>query len=1176
MWPALLRYVRAHGERFGLASSEHPIRAILLARQAFRRAGRQRLTWLLFAGEAPAPFAVARHYASNIYNPLLEREYQVCRELWERFPEPIVPQPISLVEIEGYAVFFEQAFPGSSLAAEIAHRAQWDPSGRTLPELVGSHLQIVGGLIRRMDAVAERASPADLEAELFQIYWNCRVHLGAEEEERLLLDAALGLLRPLAEAIPTRKRIVNLDLVPSNILHRGGQAVVVDWEYHRRSTLWPFEALKFASRYLAELERWGWWKDGGGGFEKYLEGQLGEIGGLVDRFLEDLGLPVREPRWRQALGLLYFLMEWELVASVAADLPWMQQTLKDRLWRALGREGLERARGIQRLAVLEEMVRGLRAELEAKEADLAAQRAKVQEMERVIETLTKEFESYRADKEIYIAQLLARLSWKRYRIVDTILSPLWYLRHPGEAVRKIFRFLPFWCQTLVHTLKSGALFNLLLKPRGPFRNRYVVEDNSCVILYSTDPGLVTNYEPRAILRPPAPGKRRVRVSLIAPAKNEARNLLAWWHSLVSQTRLPDEIIVVESGSTDGTAELLHELVTKSPVPMKVISAPEANIAQARNLAIAQAQYDIIACIDLGCRADPNWLEKLVTPFEMDAQVMVAAGWYEPIRADGQPVRHRNWWLELRRVHPQSFIPSSRSLAFQKQAWEAVGGYPEWLTLTGEDTYYALELKRYGGTWAFVPEAVVRWEAPDSVWAYLEKMFRWSVGDGESGIHAEYYWRYALALGALLALGGAAALGLGLSLLLGGPFWLLPAAGLAGLGAALPVASRWAGAGLDPVAWAGRGAAVVGFLAGARRRRIVEGRRLAGVKGTWFILSGVPIDDTGGGARATQVALELLRQGYFVVFISKFPRYESRDLGLRFIHPNLRTYRVNDFRWEEWAEAHRPLLDSGRPLAALVEFPLADFLPIVDRVKALGGRVVYDLIDDWATSLGGNWYRPEVERAFIDRADVLTATAAPLVDRLRELSGRPVYLLPNAVNTRLFVPNRWYQRPADLPLAEWVMMYVGALWGEWFDWELLIRLADAYPEAAVVVIGDYQGQCPEQRPNLHFLGLKPQRDLPAYLAHADVAIIPWKVNKITQATSPLKVYEYLAMHRPVVAPDIQPLRGIPGVWLAKDPEEFVRLASWIRFELYPYSDVERFINDNSWTERIKILNQLVII
>jgi glycosyltransferase involved in cell wall biosynthesis len=238
-------------------------------------------------------------------------------------------------------------------------------------------------------------------------------------------------------------------------------------------------------------------------------------------------------------------------------------------------------------------------------------------------------------------------------------------------------------------------------------------------------------------------------------------------------------------------------------------------------------------------------------------------------------------------------------------------------------------------------------------------------------------------------------------------------------------------------------------------------------------------------------------------------------------------------------------------------------------------VIYDLIDDWATSLGGNWYRPEVERAFVDRADVLTATTAPLADRLRELSGRPVYLLPNAVNTRLFVPNRWYQRPADLPRAEWVMMYVGALWGEWFNWELLIRLADAYPEAAVVVIGDYRGQCPEQRPNLHFLGLKPQRDLPAYLAHGDVAIIPWKVNKITQATSPLKVYEYLAMHRPVVAPDIESLHGIPGVWLAHDPEQFVQLVSKVRFEHYPKDDVDRFVTANCWTERVKQLNALIL-
>jgi glycosyltransferase involved in cell wall biosynthesis len=446
------------------------------------------------------------------------------------------------------------------------------------------------------------------------------------------------------------------------------------------------------------------------------------------------------------------------------------------------------------------------------------------------------------------------------------------------------------------------------------------------------------------------------------------------------------------------------------------------------------------------------------------------------------------------------------------------------------------------------------------------MFRWAVGDGESGVHAEYYWRWAVGLGVFagLTLVLLLALGAGLGLGVIDPLWaVLPVLGWLGAAARLR----------DPAILAGRAAAVAGFLAGVRRRPLVEARRWAQLRGVWFILSGVPIDDTGGGARATQVALELLRQGCFVVFISKFPRYESVDLGLRFAHPNLRTYRAADFDWDRFVGQYKALLE-GKPLVALVEFPVADFLPIVDRVRGAGGRVIYDLIDDWATSLGGNWYRPEVERAFIDRADVLTATAPALADRLRELSGREVQLVPNAVNSRLFDPSRPYPRPEDMPGAEWVMIYAGALWGEWFDWELVIRLADAYPEAAVLVIGDYRGQCPERRPNLHFLGLKPQRELPAYLAHSDVAIIPWKVNKITLATSPLKVYEYLAMRRPVVAPDLPPLRGIPGVWLASCKDEFVHLVKYVRDVDYPVDQVTDFVQANNWEARVKVLSSLV--
>jgi glycosyltransferase involved in cell wall biosynthesis len=634
------------------------------------------------------------------------------------------------------------------------------------------------------------------------------------------------------------------------------------------------------------------------------------------------------------------------------------------------------------------------------------------------------------------------------------------------------------------------------------------------------------------------------------------------------------MIIVESGSTDGTSELLQQIADKSPFPVKVIHKPKANIAQGRNLAIQEAQYDLIACIDFGCEADPKWLENLVTPFEMNPDLLVSCGWYEPINKDGKPVRHRKWWPRLEQINPQSFIPSSRSLAFRKKAWQAVGGYPEWLTLTGEDTYFALELKKYGGTWAFVPEASVRWEAPDSVIAYLSKIYHWSIGDGESSVFALYYWRYFLALSALFFFGSGTAVSLILGIFYGFPFWLISALGVAGLTILLPIVNQWTKAGIDPIAWLARAFAVAGFLKGRQNRKRVDERRIKNIKGIWFILSGVPIDDTGGGARATQITLELLQQGYYVVFISKFPKYESKELHIRITHPNLQTYSMENFHWNKWEKVNRLLLDSGKPLATLVEFPLNDFLPLIEQIKKRKGSIIYDLIDDWNTSLGSTWYRKETEQEIIDKADHLVATASFLAERLQNLSGRSVLLLPNAVNTRLFVPNRPYKRPPDFPRGKWSMIYIGALWGNWFDWDLLIRLSDRYPEAKIVVIGDYRGQCPEKRSNLHFLGLKPQRELPPYLAYSDVAIIPWKVNEVTLSTSPLKVYEYLAMKLPVVAPDLPPLRGIPGVWLASNPNEFIELTSQVRWSSYPTLEVEKFVAENSWIERVKSLTKLL--
>lgn len=118
------------------------------------------------------------------------------------------------------------------------------------------------------------------------------------------------------------------------------------------------------------------------------------------------------------------------------------------------------------------------------------------------------------------------------------------------------------------------------------------------------------------------------------------------------------------------------------------------------------------------------------------------------------------------------------------------------------------------------------------------------------------------------------------------------------------------------------------------------------------------------------------------------------------------------------------------------------------------------------------------------------------------------------------------------------LYVGALWGGWMDWALVDRAARALPHVSFVFVGDHRGEGAGLPGNCAFLGLKAQGDLPAYLAHARVGILPWKDDAVTQATSPLKVYEYVAMGLQVAAPDLEPLRGIPGVRRCADPPAFV--------------------------------------
>jgi glycosyltransferase involved in cell wall biosynthesis len=336
-----------------------------------------------------------------------------------------------------------------------------------------------------------------------------------------------------------------------------------------------------------------------------------------------------------------------------------------------------------------------------------------------------------------------------------------------------------------------------------------------------------------------------------------------------------------------------------------------------------------------------------------------------------------------------------------------------------------------------------------------------------------------------------------------------------------------------------------------------------------ILTLVPPEDTGGGSRPAQLAAELHRRGW---------RIEWRYALPIFPWPERRRPRIAGVEVRHVGEGG----PGGDPSAAnggsrvapiLVEAPHP---ALCARVRAVepGTRVIYDAIDLWDGALGLGWYAPGDERWLVERADRLIASSALLHEELSARSGRTVELLQNAVDTALFDPRKSRATPPDVRRGSPTVGYVGALWGEWVDLELVASLADALPAAQINLVGPLGDRRPIERPNLHWLGVKRQSEVPAYLQAFDVAIVPFAVSRLTAAVSPLKIYEYLAMERPVVSSLLPELRTIPGVRIAGSAEAFAEAVACAAREPVDRAAMSRFVAGQTWAARVDRLIELL--
>lgn len=236
------------------------------------------------------------------------------------------------------------------------------------------------------------------------------------------------------------------------------------------------------------------------------------------------------------------------------------------------------------------------------------------------------------------------------------------------------------------------------------------------------------------------------VSLCSTVLNEADSIVTWVEGLLGQTRAPDEIVICDAGSTDGTAQILNEFAERDE-RVVIIVEPGVNISQGRNLAISQAIGDLIAVTDAGTIAQEDWLEQIVEPLERDPDLAVSAGFYRPAgRNFFEIVLATVITPRFRDLYPEGYPPSSRSVAFRKSWWQRVGGYPEWLNVC-EDLVFSISLKQEGAKFQFSPGAIVAWYPRPDAKAFFRQYYEYARGDGHArlyaGRHALRYFAYGI-------------------------------------------------------------------------------------------------------------------------------------------------------------------------------------------------------------------------------------------------------------------------------------------------------------------------------------------------------------------------------------------------------------------------------------------------
>ena len=230
------------------------------------------------------------------------------------------------------------------------------------------------------------------------------------------------------------------------------------------------------------------------------------------------------------------------------------------------------------------------------------------------------------------------------------------------------------------------------------------------------------------------------VSIVIPAKNEAKNIINILNNLSQQTYPEDlfEVIVVDDKSQDYTATIVNDFMGNiSNLQLLSTAGVESSLRYKKhplNLGIRKSQGEILLLTDADCTVSSNWIAAMVSSFTENVGMVIGYSEASPVRTITQKLEALDFLMLLSAARGSAalgdpYACTGQNLAYRRQAFDAVEGFSAFASqVGGDDTLLMQQIKRQT-SWEIVfspdPDSFVKSTPQETAWGFITQRIRWA-------------------------------------------------------------------------------------------------------------------------------------------------------------------------------------------------------------------------------------------------------------------------------------------------------------------------------------------------------------------------------------------------------------------------------------------------------------------